>query len=192
MSERKNLNPSKLERLIGFSLIRMAMLYRPGAATPIAVKVYSRWGMRFDGMPNYISARMTFDGTDYSLIEIGEGTTISSYIRVLTHDWSPNTILKGFGLNPKKPVGRLLPVKIGRYCFIGTGSIIMPGTTIGDYSIVGAGTVARGVIEPYSIVLGSPAVKVGDTREYIRRKFPQVCESLGLTQQQRLFGAENE
>lgn len=174
------MKPSKLERLIGFSLIRAAMMYRPGAATKVAVKFYGRWGMKFDGMPNYISARCTFDGTDYSLIEIGEGTTISSYIRVLTHDWSPNTILKGLGLKPEKPIGRTLPVKIGKHCFIGTGSVLMPGCSIGDCSIVGAGTVVRGNVEPYSIIIGSPAKKVGDTRDYVRKKFPDEFAQLDL------------
>lgn len=166
------MKPSKIERAIAYGLIRASVIYRPGAATKVAVWFYRRWGMKFNGTPNYISASCNFDGTDFSLIEIGEGTTISSYIRVLTHDWSPNTILKGMGLNPEKPIGRLLPVKIGNHCFIGTGTVVMPGSVIGDCSIVGAGTVVRGTVEPYSIVIGSPAKKVGDTREYISKKFP--------------------
>ena len=163
--------PSKFEKIVAFSLIKAATYYKPRLSTQVAIKFYRRWGMRIEGDPNYISSKVWFDGTDYSLITLGEGCTISSYIRFLTHDWSPNTVMKGMGYKLSDPVGRTLPVSIGNYCFIGTGSIIMPGSDIGECSIVGAGTVVRGKIKPYSIVVGSPCEVIGDTREYISKKF---------------------
>ena len=42
-------------------------------------------------------------------------------------------------------------------CWIGTGSIILPGVTVGECSIVGAGSVVTKDIPPYSIAVGSPA-----------------------------------
>lgn len=53
--------------------------------------------------------------------------------------------------------GRQAPVHIGRRCFIGGGSIIMPGVTIGDGSIVGAGSVVYDDVPPACIVAGNPA-----------------------------------
>ncbi len=42
-------------------------------------------------------------------------------------------------------------------CWLGTGSIILPNTTIGEMSIVAAGSVVTKNVEPYTIVSGSPA-----------------------------------
>lgn len=167
--------PNKIEKAIGMTLMRMASFYKPRLSTRLAVHFYRRWGMNFTGIPNYISSLVAFDGTDYGLIEIGEGVTISSYIRVLTHDWSPNTIISGMGATPESPIGRTGGVRFGHHCFIGTGSIIMPGCDIGHCSVIGAGTVVRGKIPPYSIVIGSPGRHIGDTREYIERKFPEFA-----------------
>lgn len=49
------------------------------------------------------------------------------------------------------------PIRIGRHCFIGGGSIIMPGVTIGDSALVGAGSVVFDDVPANSIVAGNPA-----------------------------------
>ena len=51
---------------------------------------------------------------------------------------------------------------------IGSGSIILPGTTIGRGCLIGSGTVVRGNIPDNAIVMGSPGRLVGDTRNLIR------------------------
>lgn len=53
--------------------------------------------------------------------------------------------------------GEHRPVRIGRHCFIGGGSIIGPGVQIGDGSIIGAGSVVMENVPPRSIVGGNPA-----------------------------------
>jgi acetyltransferase-like isoleucine patch superfamily enzyme len=59
------------------------------------------------------------------------------------------------------PIGRQLgehqPVVIGAGTWVGHGSIILPGTTIGRNVVVAAGSVVRGVVEDYSVVGGTPA-----------------------------------
>lgn len=63
--------------------------------------------------------------------------------------------------------GRVAPIHIGDRCFIGGGSVVLPGVTIGDGCIVGAGSVVTGDIPAGSIAAGNPArvirtgVKVG-------------------------------
>jgi len=49
------------------------------------------------------------------------------------------------------------PVRIGARCFIGGGSMILPGVTIGDECIVGAGAVVFDDLPARSIVGGNPA-----------------------------------
>ena len=45
-------------------------------------------------------------------------------------------------------------------CWIGTGAIILPNVTIGESSIVAAGSVVTKNVAAYSVVAGVPAVKI--------------------------------
>jgi acetyltransferase-like isoleucine patch superfamily enzyme len=55
------------------------------------------------------------------------------------------------------PADKVRPVTIGDNVWIGSGCMILPGTTIGDGSVVSAGSVVRGDIPPNSLVSGNPA-----------------------------------
>ncbi len=55
-------------------------------------------------------------------------------------------------------------IVIGDDCWIGLRSVVLGGTRLGDGVIVGAGSVVRGVVAPYTIVAGNPAVPVGTVR----------------------------
>jgi serine acetyltransferase len=48
-------------------------------------------------------------------------------------------------------------VKIGSYVFIGYGAIILPNVTIGNGSLVGAGSVVTKDIPPFTVAVGNPA-----------------------------------
>lgn len=160
----------KLEKIICFSSTKLVANFRPRLATNIQLFFYKRWGMKFNGKPNYISSKIWFDGTDYSLIEIGHEVTMSSYIRVLTHDWALHTVAKSFDIPQDKPIGRLKGVSIGDYSFIGTGTILMPGCKIGKGCIIAAGTVVRGEIPDFSIYAGSPGKIIGNSKEYLEKQ----------------------
>ena len=54
-------------------------------------------------------------------------------------------------------------VKIGKWVWVGAGSIILAGTTIGDKSVIGAGSIVTKDIPPDSVAVGNPA-KVIKTR----------------------------
>lgn len=49
---------------------------------------------------------------------------------------------------------------IGNNVWIGTGSIILGGSRIGDGTIIAAGSVVRGILEPNSIYSGNPLSKI--------------------------------
>lgn len=55
------------------------------------------------------------------------------------------------------------PVIIGDYCLVGTGSILLPGAVLPNYSVLGAGSVLRrGVDKEWSLYSGVPAIHVRD------------------------------
>lgn len=54
-------------------------------------------------------------------------------------------------------------VAIGMYCWIGTGVTILPGVTLGDFTIVGAGSiVTKSFPEGHCVIAGNPAKKIRD------------------------------
>lgn len=63
--------------------------------------------------------------------------------------------------DPEMPIGkqwpRTEPVKIGPGCWIGTGSVILPGATLGRNVVVAAGAVVRGEVPDHAVVAGAPA-----------------------------------
>jgi maltose O-acetyltransferase len=58
------------------------------------------------------------------------------------------------------PVAR--PITVGDGCWIGAGSVILPGVTVGAGTIVAAGSVVTKDCEPDSLYAGVPARKVKD------------------------------
>ena len=48
-------------------------------------------------------------------------------------------------------------IYIGKSCWIGAGSIILPGVRLGDNVVVGATSVVTRSVEPNKIVVGNPA-----------------------------------
>jgi acetyltransferase-like isoleucine patch superfamily enzyme len=74
------------------------------------------------------------------------------------HSTDPAARLAG---QPPRPE-EVRPVEIGDNVWIASRAIILPGTTIGEGSVVAAASVVRGRVAPYTIVAGNPAVKVAD------------------------------
>src|SRR3954469_1165019 len=53
------------------------------------------------------------------------------------------------------------PIRIGRGVWVGHNCSIVRGASIGDFSVIGANSVVRNEIPPYSIAVGAPARVVG-------------------------------
>jgi maltose O-acetyltransferase len=103
---------------------------------------------------------VTIDYGFASLVSVGDDCTVSDRVILLAHDAST-----------KRHIGytRVAPVSIGRRVFLGAGAIVLPGVTIGDDAIVGAGSVVRGDVAPGTVVAGNPARVIRTTEEYVAR-----------------------
>jgi len=56
---------------------------------------------------------------------------------------------------------RYAPVKIGDDVWIGARATVLPGVTIGDGAVIGAGALVRGDVPSGAIVVGVPAREIG-------------------------------
>ncbi len=83
---------------------------------------------------------------DHHYQQIGTPMRSASHILEPDYNWK--------GLN--------LKVTIGDDVWLGYGSIILSGVTIGNGSIIAAGSVVTKDVEPYSIYAGVPARKVAE------------------------------
>jgi maltose O-acetyltransferase len=84
-------------------------------------------------------------------VSIGEMTQIGPGVQILAADHPRDPALRKAGLE----FGR--PVRIGRNVWIGGGALIMPGVTVGDDAIIGAGSVVTRDVPAGVTVVGNPA-----------------------------------
>lgn len=126
-------------------------------------------GMKVSDKPLYICADVKFDSSDFSLVSIGKNVVISSEVRILVHDYSVNKALEFANVNTLSEVRKLSPVTIEDNCFIGMRVLILPGVTIGENSIVGAGSVVAKSIPPNSVAIGNPARLVYPLEDYSKK-----------------------
>lgn len=105
-----------------------------------------RWLNRFANLAVHPTAQISLSSRMITCepggIVIGEETLVAFKTLLYTHDVAS---------------GRDLPIRVGRRCFIGGGSTLLPGVTVGDESIVAAGAVVMENVPPRSIVGGNPA-----------------------------------
>lgn len=88
---------------------------------------------------------------DVAAVTVGDGTQIGPAVHIYAAD------------HPRDPVQRRaslesgLPVTIGRNVWIGGGAILLPGVTVGDDAIIGAGSVVTRNVPAGATVAGNPA-----------------------------------
>lgn len=84
-------------------------------------------------------------------IEIGDDCLIGDFAAIYDcnwHDLDP--------IHPDKP----RPVVIGNNVWLGNGVLVLPGSTIGDHTVVAARSVVKGTLPPRVLAAGNPAVVV--------------------------------
>jgi acetyltransferase-like isoleucine patch superfamily enzyme len=73
------------------------------------------------------------------------------YVTDANHGYEDVTEPPGVQFAPPRPV------RIGDRAWIGHGSIVLPGSTIGEHAVIGAGAVVTGAIPAFSVAVGNPA-----------------------------------
>ncbi len=86
-------------------------------------------------------------------IIIGDQVNISSHTLLITGSHDPKS---------KDLAGYTLPINIEDYSWLCTRSTILAGVTVGKGAVVAAGSVVTKSVEPFTIVAGVPARKIGE------------------------------
>lgn len=112
------------------------------------VRVKFPWKLSI-GSDTWIGEDVWIDNLDS--VEIGDNCCLSqgAYLCTGSHDWGSPT----FELITK-------PIRIQNCAWIAAQASIAPGTIVGEGAVVAMGSVAVGVVEPWSISQGNPAKRI--------------------------------
>ncbi len=114
--------------------------------------------VHFYGMPSGMF------GTEPWLITIGNNVHITSGVTFVTHDGG--TLI----LRDEVPdLEWTAPITIGSNVYVGVKTIILPGVSIGNRCIIGAGSVVTKDIPDNSVAAGVPARVIRSVDEYLER-----------------------
>jgi maltose O-acetyltransferase len=94
-------------------------------------------------------------------VELGDRVKFAPRVYLLCHD---SSMKKKFGYT------RVSRIKIGSRVFVGAGTIVCPGATIGDDCVIGAGSIVFGDIPSGSLAVGNPAKVIMPVEEFYARK----------------------
>jgi maltose O-acetyltransferase len=115
--------------------------------------------------PIRLASRSIVDPDFAWAVEIGAYTIIANDVRIIAHDAAIKR-LTGYT--------EVRPVVIGQRCYIGAGTVVLPGAVIGDEAIIGAGALVRGEIPAGSVAVGSPARVIGAVEELRKRHLAEL------------------
>ena len=121
-----------------------------GEGSYIEPPLHANWGGHFVRVGHHVFANFGLTLVDDTHIDIGDCTMIGPNVVLATagHPVLPALRERGLQYN--------LPVRIGRNCWIGAGALILPGVTIGDDTVVGAGSVVTRDLPAGVVAVGNP------------------------------------
>lgn len=136
----------------------------------LSAALLRRSGVSVEGLPLWVSPRTYLDISAPGCITLGDRCVISHYVRLLTHDFSLDRVAeRKFGVTERE-VALTSPVRIGAQSFLGMGVLVMPGVTIGEGAIVGAGSVVTKDVPADEVWAGNPARRVCTTDDLWERR----------------------
>lgn len=141
---------------IPISFIRILLLKFAGLHVPTNTSINS--GLRmynpsniYIGEDTIIGENAVLDGRDK--LRIGNHVDLASQVMIYNSEHD----IHDPHFNPISA-----PVVIEDYVFIGPRAIILPGVKVGKGAVIGAGAVVTKDVDPYTVVGGVPAKKIGE------------------------------
>ncbi|MBQ7821632.1 MAG: sugar O-acetyltransferase [Clostridia bacterium] len=122
--------------------------------------LHSNWGGHHVHFGKNVYANFNLTLVDDTHIYVGDNTMIGPNVVIATagHPILPKLRERAMQYNA--------PVHIGKNCWIGAGVIIVPGITIGDNTVVGAGSIVTKDIPDNVIAVGNPCKVLREINEH--------------------------
>lgn len=122
--------------------------------------LHANWGGHHVHFGNGVYANFSLTLVDDTHIYVGDKTMLGPNVTIATagHPIDPKLRSKAYQYN--------MPVHIGKNCWLGAGVLVMPGVTIGDNSVIGAGSVVTKNIPANVVAVGNPCKVLREIGEH--------------------------
>ena len=160
----------RLDRLYDFNMTRPTELKKReemlremfaeiGDDCYIEPPFHSNFGGEHVHFGNHIYANFGLTLVDDTHIYVGDNTMFGPHVTVATagHPIDPTLRAKEYQYN--------MPIHIGKNCWIGAGVTILPGVTIGDNTVIGAGSMVATDIPSNVVAVGNPCKVLREVNE---------------------------
>ncbi len=121
-----------------------------GEGCYIEPPLHANWGGHHVHFGREVYANFNLTLVDDTHIYVGDHTMIAPNVVIATagHPILPELRERGYQYNRE--------VHIGKNCWLGAGVLVMPGVTIGDHTVVGAGSVVTHDLPANVVAVGNP------------------------------------
>ena len=111
---------------------------------------HANWGGKHVHFGKCVYANFNFTAVDDTHIYVGDYTMFGPNVILATagHPILPKLRQEAYQYN--------MPVHIGKNCWLGAGVIVLPGVTIGDNTVIGAGSLVTKDIPSNVVAVGNP------------------------------------
>ena len=125
----------------------------------------ANWGGHFVHFGKNIYANFNLTLVDDTHIYVGDATMFGPNVTIATagHPILPELREQAYQYN--------MPVRIGKNCWLGAGVIVMPGVTIGDNTVIVAGSIVTKDIPANVVAVGNPCRVMREIGEHDREYY---------------------
>ena len=141
------------------------MFAQIGEGCYIEPPLHANFGGRHCHWGKHIYANFNLTMVDDTGIYVGDNTMFGPNVVLATagHPIFPELREKGCQYN--------VPIHIGKNCWLGAGVIVLPGVTIGDNTVVGAGSVVTKDLPANVVAVGNPCRVLREIGEHDREYY---------------------
>ena len=141
------------------------MFAQIGEGCYIQPPFHSNWGGKHVHFGKGVYANFNFTAVDDTHIFVGDYTMFGPNVILATagHPILPELRQKTYEYN--------MPIHIGKNCWLGAGVIVLPGISIGDNSVIGAGSVVTKDIPSNVVAVGNPCRVLRQINEHDREYY---------------------
>lgn len=89
-------------------------------------------------------------------VALWDGVTVGNDVFI-----GPSAVFANDRYPRSKRYVSVVPTMLADGCSVGAGAVLVPGVTVGEYALVGAGAVVTRNVAPFTLVVGNPARPAG-------------------------------